>query len=104
MSTAWIRVNFDGASECLRLVTVDNGDQFYCDDLEGDYPYLVQVTSGPNVGDDFVGVFDLDGGEVNLPSGQSWTLVSREAVPEEVLAQIEVGWDNAETQSITATP
>jgi len=99
-TAAWIRTAFDDSSECLRLVTVDHGDQFFCDDLGGDYPYLVQVTSGPEVGDDFVGLFDLDGCEVRLASGQSWQTVSRESVPEAVIDQIETGWDTGSIASI----
>jgi hypothetical protein len=90
---SWKRTDqSDGASEVLRLVVTEDRRTFVCAGLEGrEFPYLVQITTGPEVGDDFVGLYDLDGEEVRLPSVK-WELASD--VPGEVIEQIESGWES----------
>lgn len=55
-----------------------------------EYPYLVQVTSGPDVGDDFVGLYTLDGDKIDQANGWTWEIVSE--APIEVIEAIEIGW------------
>jgi hypothetical protein len=58
----------DGASEVLAMVAVER-------DSDGaQLGRYVQVMSGPEVGDDFVGLFDLDGDRVELWN-VSWEIV-----------------------------
>lgn len=88
----WTRTDTDGASEVLRLVVLDGGEKFVSSDLEGaEYPYLVQITSGPDAGDDFVGLYDLDGDEIAF-ANRTWELASE--APVDVIEQIESGWGN----------
>ena len=68
------------ASECLSLVRFD-ADSRYAGE------YAVQITSGPLPGDDFVGVYDLDGDQINA-SNTSWELVDDSEIPAE-----HVGWE-----------
>lgn len=56
-----------------------------------EYPYLVQITSGPDVGDDFVGLYTLDGDQLD-PHGWTWEIVSE--APAEVVDQIETSWES----------
>jgi hypothetical protein len=78
----WNRTDFtDGASEVLTLCQ-----------LEGDY--VIQVTSGPNVGDDFVGLYDLDGDGIQL-GNFSWEVATD--APSELLAEVEQNWESGTT-------
>lgn len=88
----WTRTETDGASEVLRLVVLDDGAKFVCAELDGaEYPYLVQVTAGPGPGDDFVGLYDLDGERVEIVN-REWELATD--APPEVIDQIERGWES----------
>lgn len=86
----------DGASEVLTLVRLVAGPfadkQFTCRDLDGaEYPYLVQIATGPEPDDDFVGLYDLDGDQVDPGNMAEWEIVTH--APAEVIAQIESSWD-----------
>ena len=86
----------DGASEVLTLVKLTSGPlagkSFTSQDLDGrEYPYLVQITTGADVGDDFVGLYDLDGDKVDVGNAE-WVTVAK--VPAEVIEQIENGWES----------
>lgn len=70
----------DGASEILTIVRID-----------GDFRYYVEICSGPNVGDDFVGLYTLEGDQVRL-SNCSWEVVSNP--PREIIVQIETDWES----------
>jgi hypothetical protein len=61
------------------------------DDQSPEYPYLVQITSGPEVGDDFVGLYTLDGDQVETGNGWTWEIVDQ--APAEVINAIETGWE-----------
>jgi hypothetical protein len=52
--------------------------------------YVVQVTTGPEIGEDFVGLYDLDGERINLAHGQTWSVARR--VPTRVADAVS-GWD-----------
>lgn len=89
----------DGSSEVLTLVELTSGrlagETFASAELEGrEYPYLVQVTSGPDPGDDFDGLFDLDGDRIDVMNSQ-WSIVTE--APAEVVEQIEFGWEYGNT-------
>lgn len=86
----------DDASEVLTLVRITDGHlagkRLLCADLDGrEYPYLIQVTTGPDLGDDFVGLYDLDGDQVDA-AGCSWEVVTE--APAEVIEQVETGWES----------
>lgn len=66
-------------SEVLTLVRVDGHDGLF-----------VQVTSGDEVGDDFVGLYDLDGDSVDLGNCE-WSLV--EDMPAEEIEEKLREWD-----------
>lgn len=85
----------DGSDrDALALVRLTSGHlagtDFPCQDLDGrDYPYLVQVTSGPD--SVFRGLFDLDGDPVDVGNAE-WEIVTE--APAEVIAQIETSWES----------
>jgi hypothetical protein len=86
----------DDASEVLTLVRLTSGrlagKGFASQDLDGrEYPYLVQVTTGPDMGDDFVGLYDLDGDKIDVGNAD-WVAVGK--APAEVIEQIENGWES----------
>jgi hypothetical protein len=85
----FIRKALDGASECLALVRFTAESRQYAGE------FAVQVTSGPNVGDDFVGLFDIDGEEMNTAQAE-WELVPAAEVPTD-LADWELGWETGTT-------
>lgn len=88
----WKRTDLhDGASEVLRLVVQQPAQQYFCSELGREYPYLLQVSTGPDLGDDLVGLFDLDGNQVPLPSGSTWEVCTE--APPEVLEHIEAAWE-----------
>lgn len=72
----------DGASEILTIVHVD-GDPA---DL-----FRVEVCAGPEVGDDFVGLYDLDGDQIRLGNAE-WE--AAEDVPDDVIEAVELGWES----------
>lgn len=85
------RTGADGASEILTLAKLTNGEIFVSEDLDGaEYPYLVQVTAGQELGTDFVGLYDLDGSRVDV-GNSSWVAVTE--APVAVIEQIESGWE-----------
>lgn len=71
----------DAESDCLALVQADDGQ------------YYVQVTTGPELGDDFVGVYTLDGDQVQL-AWQSWELVPMADAPKDLVDRIESEWES----------
>jgi hypothetical protein len=86
------RTDSDDASEVLTVVKLTSGKLFASQDLDGrEYPYLVQITTGPDVGDDFVGLYDLDGDKVDVGNAD-WVTVAE--APAEVIEQIESGWES----------
>ena len=89
----FLRTDADGASEMLTLVQITDGplagDNFACVDLDGEYPYLVQITKGASTCGDFVGLYDLDGEPINSRNCQ-W--VGVDEAPSDVVEQIETGW------------
>jgi len=94
----FIRTDRD-ASEVLALVRVEDKDgnvitSSFSDvneDRTDDYPYLVQITSGPELGDDFVGLYGLDGERVETGNGWTWEITP--AAPAAVVAAVEHGWE-----------
>ena len=82
----------DGASEILTVVT--DGTLYWCEALQAELPYLVQITSGPDMGDDFFGLWDLDGEEVPR-NNHEWEIC--EQVPSEILAHIEISFATGNT-------
>ena len=91
----WTRVAIDDARETLTLVRLDSGETHYCAELDRETPYLVQVTAGPGPGDDLVGIYDLDGERVELPSPGSWDAVTD--APADVIAAVGDGWATGTT-------
>ncbi|NIR28719.1 MAG: hypothetical protein GWN84_05265 [Gammaproteobacteria bacterium] len=84
------RTDTDGAGETLRIVTFDDGETYYSAALERESPYVVQITTGPDAGDDFVGLCSLDGDPLRI-FNRSWTLAKD--VPEEVIRVLEQDWE-----------
>lgn len=50
---------FDGATEFLTLVQLP--ESFYCEHLDRETPYAVQVVQGEGDGAEMIGLYDLDG-------------------------------------------
>ena len=80
MGTAirFTRTADDGATETLTLCLL-NGVE-----------HVVQVTSGPDEGDDFVGIYDLDGDKWPTTQDDEWALCTSASA--EIIAAIEDGW------------
>ncbi len=86
----WTRTDqSDGAHEILTIVRID-----------GQTDLCVEVCAGPEIGDDFVGLFDLDGEQLTL-GNCSWDAVDASEVPSEVRAEvvttIETDWEHGST-------
>lgn len=83
MSTVrWARTDqCDGAHEILTLVRRD---------AVGDV--VVQVTTGADDGDDFVGLYDLDGDQIQLGT-ETWTVVGEDEISPETIAEVEGNWE-----------
>lgn len=80
----WERRDYtDGASEILTLCKID-----------GDDDYVIQITSGLDAGDDFVGLYDLDGEQIPL-GNNTWEIVCD--APAELIAEIEQNWESGTT-------
>lgn len=78
----WTRTDSsDGAHEILTLVRRDE---------TGDV--VVQVTTGPDVGDDFVGLYDLDGERLQL-GNETWEVIGEDEVSPELIAEVEGNWE-----------
>ena len=77
--------------ETLRICTLDSGETHYSEWLESDTRFVVQVTTGPDVGDDFVGLYDLDGEEIRVANA-SWTVAPAAEIPAAVIEAVEEGW------------
>ncbi len=70
----WTRTDYtDGFSEVLTLCRVRGN-------------YVIQITSGPDVGDDFVVLYNLDRDQISL-GNDTWEAVDE--APQEVLGEIE---------------
>jgi hypothetical protein len=82
----WTRTDqSDGAHEILTIVRI-----------EGQPDLCVEVCAGPEIGDDFVGLYDLDGDQ--LTTGNcSWEAVDACEVPADVVSTIETDWEHGTT-------
>jgi hypothetical protein len=58
------------------------------------------VTTGPEPGDDFVGLYDLDGDRLDVGNAD-WEAVSE--APAEVIEQVEQGWETG-TSTVERLP
>lgn len=76
----------DGATEILTIVHVDGAEA-------GDF--AIEIKSGPELGADFVGIYDLDGAELQTGARASWEAVDETDVPAEVVTAIEEDWAHA---------
>lgn len=76
---AWKRTDDDGATDYLTVVQLDGRDDYY-----------VQVTTGPSEGDDFVGLYDLDGDQVT--STGTWSVAK--TVPLKVILAVESNFES----------
>jgi hypothetical protein len=74
--------HFDGASEILTVVRVD-----------GEADLRIEICAGPKVGDDFVGLYDLDGDQLQV-GNCSWEVVDETHVPADIIAAIETDWES----------
>jgi hypothetical protein len=72
----------DGASEILTVVRIDGEDEL-----------RIEICAGPEIGDDFVGLYDLDGDQLQL-GNISWETVDAAEVPTDVIAAIESDWES----------
>ena len=72
----------DGASEILTVVRID-----------GESDFVIEICSGPGIGDDFVGLYDLDGDQLRT-GNCSWEVVDESEVPAEVIEMIETDWES----------
>lgn len=82
----------DEAGEVLSIVKVAH--DYFCSDLDEHYPLLVQITTVADPGDDFVGLYDLDGERVDSAHVGEWELARASEVPIEVIDQITRGWES----------
>ncbi len=53
---------------------------------------VVQVTTGADAGDDFVGLYDLDGDQIQL-GNETWTVVGKDEVSPDTIAEVEGNWE-----------
>lgn len=86
----WIREDAtDGTSEWLAIVETDAGER------------LVQICTGPETGDDFVGLYYyLDGHQADCGGWTEFELV--EPTPEEI-DEIETSWESGRTSIVRLT-
>ena len=77
----WTRTE-DDASEVLTLVRLDTGD------------LAIQITTGPETGDDFVGLYNVDDGDQIPVASREWTVVGDREVTPEQIEEIAGGWEN----------
>lgn len=77
----WTRTGDDGASEILTIVRVD-----------GRSDLAVEICAGSEVGDDFVGLYDLDGDQITT-GNCSWEAVDANEVGPEIVETIETDWE-----------
>jgi hypothetical protein len=86
----WKRTELDGATEdgepiesteILTLVRID-----------GETEIRIEICAGPEIGDDFVGLYALDGDQLQLDNC-SWDAVDASEVPAEVIITIETDWE-----------
>jgi hypothetical protein len=77
----WTRTE-DGASETLTVVRVDGQDAL-----------AIQITTGPETGDDFVGLYDLDGDQLET-ANCAWGIVDASEIPADVIESIERDWES----------
>jgi hypothetical protein len=93
MAIRFTREQGDGASEILTIVRLDGGEEHVAACLDGRRtPYLVEVCAGPKIGDDFVGLYDLDGDQIQIGNA-SWEAAGDD-VPADVIEAVESGWEN----------
>jgi hypothetical protein len=84
----------DNASEVLSLVKpTDPAALFACAELDQHLPYLVQITTGTEPGDDFVGLYDLDGDKVDQFHIGEWELAAAAEVPADVVDLLATSWE-----------
>ena len=77
----WTRTDGD-ASEILTVVRI-----------EGRVGLAVEVCAGPAIGDEFVGLYDLDGDALNLASG-TWEAVDECELTTEQIESIRLDWES----------
>ena len=78
----WTRTDpSDGAHEILTLVRRDA--------VGG---VVVQVTTGADAGDDFVGLYDLDGDQIQL-GNETWTVLAEDEVSPDTVAEVVGNWE-----------
>ena len=88
----WTRTACDGASEILTLVRLDSETRL-CGDL------AIEICAGPEVGDDFVGLYSLDGDQLNLGNA-SWSAVEEARVSRRLVSRIARDWESG-TSTVT---
>lgn len=76
------------SSEILTLVRID-----------GETEIRVEICTGPEIGDDFVGLYDLDGDQLQL-GNCSWEAVDASEVPADVVEDIDMNWDMGGTCTV----
>ena len=72
----------DGASEILTVVRLD-----------GSTDLAIEICAGPGIGDDFVGLYDLDGDQLRV-GNCTWEAVDEAEVPADVVTSIETDWES----------
>jgi hypothetical protein len=85
-SVSWTRTNGD-VSEVLTLVRIDDCPYPTC---VGEF--AIQVTTGPDDGDDFVGLYTIDGDELTTYGRYSWPVVDADDLTESRLQEIANDW------------
>lgn len=92
MSAArWTRTDTDGASEILTLVKIDGRDGL-----------CVEICAGPEVGDDFVGLYDLDGDQLSL-GNCTWEAVDASEIPAAIVENFASDWESG-SSTVTRLP
>ena len=77
----WTLTSLDGSSEVLTVVRIDG-----CSEL------CVEVAAGPEIGDDFVGLYDMNGAQIQTPDC-SWEAVDEGEIPSTVIEGFPLNWE-----------
>jgi len=88
VSAVRFRRTDDDASEVLTLVRVDQEPGYE----PGKSPVRVQITTGPDDGDDFVGLYSLDGDQLNY-ANVAWTVISADELTDDEVESIRQDWE-----------
>lgn len=81
MSIRFLREDNDGSTEALTIVQLLN-------DCKN---YYIEVCSGPDIGDDFIGLYDLEGNRIEI-GNQNWEAV--EFVSQEIIDYVICEWSS----------